>query len=151
MVTEKSKLPVADGGGLRYNDLKNRVELVPAEWEWGLADVTTKGSYKYADRNWERGMEWSIMVGCFRRHILKWLMGERYDKETGCHHLYMAAWNILALASYDTRGIGEWNLPYAPYPMSPVGEDTLCILERVNSGNPQSPAIRKAMGLDKAA
>lgn len=109
----------ADGGGLRFNAGKNLMELVPPEWEWALADVTTQGSKKYEARNWERGMDWSNMVGCMKRHIAKFLAGERYDGPefnlekgtTGCHHLAMVAWNALALMSYDLRGIGNNNLP----------------------------------------
>jgi hypothetical protein len=105
------KTPVlADGGGLRKNAGKNRLDLLPIEWAWALGDVMTQGSIKYAARNWERGMAWSIMVGCTMRHLFKFMAGERYDKETGCHHLGMAAWNCLALMSYDLRGIGENDL-----------------------------------------
>lgn len=101
----------ADGGGLRYNGDKLRPELIPVEWEQGLTDVMTRGSMKYEPRNWERGMPRSIMVGCARRHLWKWLCGQRYDEETGCHHLFMAAWNLLALASYDLRAIGDNDIP----------------------------------------
>lgn len=135
----------ADGGGLRHNAVKNRIELVPPEWTWAVADVTTKGSYKYDERNWERGMLWSIMIGCVGRHIAKFLIGERYDAETGCHHLAMAAWNILALMSYDLRGIGTVDLPGVE--AAPWSDDAPNILDRVNNGNPTQPKIRKAMGL----
>ena len=101
---------VADGGGLRYNEGKNLLEIVPPEWVWGLGMVLTRGSMKYAIRNWERGMRWSICVGCVLRHIIKFICGERYDKETGCHHMFMAAWNCCALATYDIRDIGENDL-----------------------------------------
>lgn len=137
--------PKPDGGGLRYNAGKNRIDLLPPEWTWALGDVTTKGSYKYEERNWERGMKWSIMVGCASRHVLKFLVGERYDRETGCHHLAMAAWNILALMSYDLRGIGENNLPGVPKFIATGEGKTL--LDLVNNGDPQHPKIREAMGL----
>lgn len=100
----------ADGGGLRFNTGKNMIELLPLEWIWGVAMVTTRGSIKYAVRNWERGMKWSYLVGCAFRHMIKFVCGERYDKETGCHHLAMCAWNVLALMSYDIRQIGENDL-----------------------------------------
>lgn len=101
----------ADGGGLRFDSGKLRLDLLPPEWELELARITTEGSKKYAPRNWERGMPWTKMIGCFRRHFLKFMMGEKYDKETGCHHLALAAWNLLALMSYDMRGVGENDLP----------------------------------------
>lgn len=112
----------ADGGGKRYNKGKNLMELTPPEWESALGDVSTKGSYKYDQRNWEKGMKWSTMIGCMKRHINKFLAGERYDGDgfdiekgtTGCHHLAMVAWNALALMSYDLREIGEDDLPDLP-------------------------------------
>lgn len=100
----------ADGGGLRFDAGKNRLDLIPPEWVWGLGKVLTKGAQKYDARNWERGMDWSKCVGCALRHTFKFACGERYDEETGCHHLAMAAWNMLALMSYDIRGIGQNDL-----------------------------------------
>jgi hypothetical protein len=108
-----SKKP--DNGGLRSNTGKNKLELIPPEWVIGLGQVLTMGAEKYEVRNWERGMRHSIMIGCAFRHIMSYLMGERYDKESGNHHLLHAAWNILALFSYDVRGIGENDLPELTY------------------------------------
>lgn len=94
------------GGGLRYDAGKNRLDLIPPEWFWGLGVVMTQGAKKYEDRNWEQGMPWSKCWGPALRHAFKWLLGERYDEETGCHHLLMVAWNVLALFTYDMRKIG---------------------------------------------
>lgn len=96
--------------GLRYDTGKNRLDLIPPEWVWGLGDVLTKGAAKYEDRNWEKGMKWSRVFGPMLRHAYKFMAGERYDEETGCHHLAMVAWNALALMSYDLREIGEDDL-----------------------------------------
>lgn len=109
------------GGGKRMNKGKLRMDLLPPEWLFALADVMTQGAKKYDPRNWEEGMSWSSMIGCTMRHISKFQAGERYDGEkfdvvagtTGCHHLAMAAWNILALMTYDLRGIGDNDLPEA--------------------------------------
>ncbi len=109
----------ADGGGQRLNAGKNRIELLPPEWIWALADVMTQGSEKYEARNWEKGMDWSAMIGCMQRHLAKFQRGQRFDgKEldivlgtTGCHELAMVAWNALALMSYDIRNIGNNNIP----------------------------------------
>lgn len=101
---------VADGTGLRYDAGKNRLELIPPEWEWELGRVLTAGATKYADRNWERGMEWSKVVGPLRRHLNRFLRGQQRDGETGAHHLAHVAWNALALMTYDLRKIGDDNL-----------------------------------------
>jgi hypothetical protein len=123
-------------GGLRYDTGKLRLDLLPAEWELELARITTEGSKKYAPRNWEKGMAWSKMIGCFRRHVLKFMLGEKYDKETGCHHLGLAAWNLLALMSYDMRKLGDNDLP----PSVAVGPN----FERANNGE----GVSKPAGLD---
>lgn len=105
---------VADNGGLRNDSGKLRLDLIPPEWVWGLASIITAGTEAgYPERNWERGMKWSKMVGCTLRHLFKFVCGEKYDIGPGgtrCHHLLAAAWNILALFSYDVRGIGENDL-----------------------------------------
>jgi hypothetical protein len=109
----------ADGGGLRLNAGKNRIELLPPEWIWALADVMTQGSKKYPARNWEKGMDWSSMIGCMHRHLAKFQAGQRYDGPkfdkaagtTGCHELAMVAWNALALMVYDIRNVGNNDLP----------------------------------------
>lgn len=103
----KPRTAVGDGKGLRYNEGKIRVDLIPAEWTWALALVLTRGAIKYDARNWERGMSWSHCLGSITRHICKFICGERYDPETGCHHMAMAAWNCLALMTYDIRQIGQ--------------------------------------------
>ncbi len=121
-----------DGGGLRMNAGKLRVELLPPEWTWALADVMSQGAKKYEPRNWEKGMGWGTMIGCIQRHILKFQAGERYDGEefsiqkgtTGCHHMAMAAWNCLALMTYDLRKIGKNDL---------ADEVTLDLLNAVNA------------------
>jgi len=123
-ILRRKKTDLADGGGLRFDDGKVKIELIPVEWIWSLADVLTQGAKKYAPRNWERGMAWGKMIGCASRHMLKFMLGQRYDDETGCHHLAMAAWNILALMSYDLRGIGEPDF----------SDVDIAILEKINSG-----------------
>jgi len=96
--------------GLRYDSGKTRVDLIPPEWLWALGSVLGKGAIKYEARNWERGMPWSKVIGPLLRHVIKFIAGEKYDAETGCHHLAMAAWNCLALMSYDIRNIGTNDL-----------------------------------------
>lgn len=110
-----------DGKGLRYDDGKNRLELIPPEWEWELGEVLTAGAIKYAERNWERGMKWSKCVGPLKRHLNKWLRGEMLDigtpeqPGTRRHHMAMVAWNALVLMTYELRGIGEDDLGRADH------------------------------------
>jgi hypothetical protein len=139
------KTPKADGGGLRFNAGKNQLELIPVEWIWGIGMVLTRGAAKYAVRNWEKGMKWSYPVGCALRHILKFVCGERYDPETGCHHLFMAAWNCCALATYDIRRIGEndlvGNLSWLSEASTAPGPELQSIIDQKAA---ESDAARKA-------
>lgn len=122
----KEKTPEPETtGGLRFDDGKNRLDLIPPEWIWALGDVLTCGAKKYAVRNWEKGMAWGKPIGCALRHTMMFVFGERYDPETGCHHLAMAAWNLLALMTYDLREVGENDLPELRIKMK--------LMERVNA------------------
>jgi hypothetical protein len=90
--------------GLRFNQGKLPMYLIPVSWIKGLAEVMRFGSKKYADRNWELGMNWSICYSCAMRHMLAWWGGEQCDQESGIHHLLHAAWNCLAGYFYEAVG-----------------------------------------------
>jgi hypothetical protein len=110
-VDSGKRVPLGEApGGLRYDRGKNRLDLIPPEWEWELGKVLTAGAEKYDARNWELGMDWGRVVGPLRRHLNCFLRGEQLDQETQCHHLAHVAWNALALLSYDLRGIGRDDL-----------------------------------------
>ena len=91
----RSTTDPAAGGGKRYSAGKNRMDLMPPEWEWELCRVLTKGAAKYAERNWEKGMEWSAVIGPLKRHLNKFLRGEQLDDEiaalveTVCHFFHI--------------------------------------------------------------
>jgi len=98
--------PPRKNDGLRFNEGKNNLALLPPEWVWALGMVMTRGAIKYETRNWEKGMSWAYVLASAWRHLIKFGCGERFDKELGCHHLAMVAWNVLVLMSYDLRKIG---------------------------------------------
>lgn len=97
--------------GVRFDTGKLRYDLLPPDSLEELVKVYTKGAVKYAPRNWEKGMAWSRVFGSLMRHCWKFWRGETHDEETGCHHMAMAAWNALALCSYDMRKVGEDDRP----------------------------------------
>ena len=110
MEATKEKLHV-DGGGLRYDEGKERVDLLPADALLALGVVYSVGAKKYAERNWERGMPWSKCLGPLMRHLFKWMMGETWDTEDKDappqRHIAKVAWNALALLTYELRDIGQ--------------------------------------------
>ena len=90
--------------GLRFNQGKLPMRLIPVCWIRGLAEILQFGSIKYSDRNWELGMKWSLPYECAMRHLLAWFNGERNDPESNLHHLLHAAWNCLAGYFYEHMG-----------------------------------------------
>ena len=81
-----------------------RMDLIPADPLWELAEHYGKGCSKYADRNWERGYDWSLSYGAAMRHMVQFWSGEDTDVETGSKHVIAAAWHCLALAEFmDTN------------------------------------------------
>ena len=97
--------------GLRHNEGKVKVELIPPRWILALAEVLTKGAEKYEERNWEKGMEWSKCYSAAQRHLLAFWDGEDLDKETGLPHVAHAAWNCLALLTYSEEHQEDDNRP----------------------------------------
>jgi len=97
----------------RFDDGKNRFDLLPPWSIDQIAKVYTYGTIKYDDDNWWKGMPWKKVIGPMLRHIWKWLRGEKYDDESGLHHLAHAAWQCIALMEYERNGIGNDNrVPY---------------------------------------
>lgn len=100
-----------DGGGLRYNEGKPPLELIPPEPLWAMAGGLQYGAGKYAPRNWERGMAWSKPYACLMRHLLKWWEGKEIDEESGLPHLWHVLINAAFLTTYSMRQIGEDDRP----------------------------------------
>ena len=111
---------VPDGGGLRHNDGKPRVDLLPPDVLLALAEVYTKAIGKYPERNWERGMKWSNVYASLQRHLYAFWAGEDVDPESQQAHIMHALWNVVALATYQIRGIGEDDRNYI-IPLEDVG------------------------------
>ena len=99
--TELSTGNHVDGGGLRLNSGKLRVDLVPTSAVVALAQVLEVGAKKYADHNWARGMKWSNTYASLYRHLLKWLDGEDVDPESGLSHMAHVLCNAAFLVEYE--------------------------------------------------
>lgn len=108
--------PTSDEG-VKLDEGKLRIELVPPEMLFAVADILTFGAHKYGDRNWEKGMKWSRVFGALMRHMWCWWGGQgpvstnfafgETDTETGRSHLWHAACCIAFLIAYESRKTGE--------------------------------------------
>lgn len=103
--------------GVKYDEGKVRMDLLPPELLFAVADILTFGANKYAARNWEQGMRWGKVFAALMRHLWAWwggktltktnfLFGE-LDVETGRSHLWHAGCCLAFLIAYEERSIGE--------------------------------------------
>ena len=100
-VDDKNEKVTVDGGGLRYDEGKPRLELLPTIALEDIASVLGAGAKKYADHNWARGMSWSKVLGCAQRHLAKLQRGLDFDlNETECFHAAQVAINMMFILQY---------------------------------------------------
>jgi len=87
--------------GTKFDNGKERFDLLPPDVLFELAKVYTYGATKYEERNWEKGMNWGRLFAALMRHLWKWWRGETYDPESNIHHLSHALANVSFLLHYD--------------------------------------------------
>lgn len=87
--------------GLRYNNNKPKMGLLPLLATQEIAKVLTYGAIKYAPFNWTKGLSWTETLDSALRHLTLWQLGETNDRESGLKHLAHAGCNILFLITYE--------------------------------------------------
>jgi len=87
--------------GKKFDGGKVRMDLLPSESLFAVAEVLTFGADKYGEHNWRKGMAWSRLYAAAQRHMVKWNAGETHDDESGMNHLAHACVNLLMLLSYE--------------------------------------------------
>lgn len=102
---------MTDSSGRKDDNGKLRLDLLPPELLFDVAEILTFGATKYGDRNWEQGMKWGRVFGAAMRHLWAWWSGEDKDAETGCSHLAHALCCVMFLSTYERRGIGHDDRP----------------------------------------
>jgi hypothetical protein len=117
----------------RFNSGKPQYSLIPPEALEELARLYTKGGEKYGDpRNWEKGMPYLDVYDSLMRHAQKWRAGGTRDPETDALHMIAVAWNAIALATYELRGLNaEWDNRPTP---------------SVTEGESPTPSVKKEGG-----
>ena len=97
--------------GVKFDQGKLRMDLLPPEVETAIARILTDGADKYGSRNWEHGMAWSRPYAALRRHLIAWWSGEDTDPESGHSHLWHVLTNAAFLVAYEQRNIGKDDRP----------------------------------------
>ena len=91
--------------GLKYDDGKTRLDLIPAKAEMELGNVLTFGANKYAANSWqnvENGIE--RYTAAAMRHINAMRQGETHDEESGLLHSAHAACNMMFITELILKG-----------------------------------------------
>jgi hypothetical protein len=84
--------------GVKFDQGKPRISLLPVRALLGVAQVAVMGAAKYGDHNYRGGMKATRFIDAAIRHTFKWLDGQDLDEESGLPHLHHAAWSLLAAA-----------------------------------------------------
>jgi len=95
--------------GVKYDEGKPRMELVPPELMESVAKVLTHSAgKKYSARNWEKGLHWGRVYGALQRHLNTWncISDSDVDAQSGMSHLWHAAACISFLITYEARKTG---------------------------------------------
>jgi len=93
--------------GVKFDQGKLRMDLLPPDVLVALAEVLTDGAAKYGDRNWEEGMAWSRPYAALMRHLLAFWGGQDTDPESGHPHMWHVLTNAAFLVAYQQREVGE--------------------------------------------
>ena len=86
--------------GLKYDDGKPMLDLIPPDAVMAIGHVMTYGAQKYGPNNWQ-GVESSRYVAELLRHLMAYHAGERRDPESGMPHLWHVATNAAFLVALE--------------------------------------------------
>lgn len=98
-----------DNAGVKYDDNKLPLDLIPPEVLLAAARVLQYGAEKYSRRNWEKGLNYSRMYAALQRHLIAWQMGKVFDIESGLPHLDCALVNLMFLVTHEKRGMQQFD------------------------------------------
>ena len=103
----KDTYKVGEGVGVKFDQGKPRMSLMPFNALASIASVFTYGAEKYSADNWRDGMRWRRMADAMLRHVGAWLEGEDLDDESNLPHLAHAGCCLLMLLGMVLSGKGE--------------------------------------------
>lgn len=87
--------------GIKHDNEKNKLQLLPIISLEKIGDIFTFGAAKYGEYNWSKGILYSRIYGALLRHLFAWIRGENIDDESGKSHLHHAGACILMLIEME--------------------------------------------------
>lgn len=102
MINMRPNITSTNTVGVKYDEDKNRLDLIEPEFIEGVGQVLTMGADKYEENSWQKveNAE-NRYYAAAMRHLLAWRKGEKTDEESGLSHLYHVATNMMFLAYFD--------------------------------------------------
>ena len=94
---DRNLFDVINKEGVKFDQDKDRWDLLPLEVIQEVVKVLTFGAKKYAPENWKKMEDKERYYAAMMRHVCAWRSGEPFDSETGFHHLTHAMTNIMFL------------------------------------------------------
>lgn len=102
-----SEVRVKDAGGSEKGQKASQLAAMDPLALLHLGEVCAMGASKYAAFNYlQSGYDWRLSFDAALRHLLAAWAGQDYDPESGLLHTAHAAWNMLAIVSFQLREIG---------------------------------------------
>ena len=82
----------------KYDDAKDRWDLLPLWVLNPVVKVLTFGATKYGDNNWKNLVDFDARYSAaFMRHFVAWQSGEKVDPESGQAHIAHMICNLIFL------------------------------------------------------
>lgn len=73
--------------GIKHDQGKPDLSLIPTDALWGTAAALTYGANKYERYNFRAGLSYSRLVAATMRHLSAWNEGENIDSESHLNHI----------------------------------------------------------------
>lgn len=89
--------------GMKFDNGKPILALVPATLEQAVGEILTMGAAKYAPNNWKKGIKYTRIVSSLKRHLNEFYQGNLIDSESGKPHLWHAACNMAFLIEFESK------------------------------------------------
>ena len=91
--------------GVKYDQHKDRWDLLPMREVREVIKVLTFGAQKYDDDNWKKVPDIDKRYfAAAMRHMVAYHEGKRYDEESGLNHLAHAMCCMLFMLWFDNEG-----------------------------------------------
>jgi len=89
--------------GLKFDNNKPQLDLVPSSLIDAVGDILTMGAKKYTAQNWRKGLKYTRVIAALMRHLNAWREGDSIDKESGKSHMWHVACNVAFLIEFEAN------------------------------------------------